>query len=95
MDNNATQKKTIDKNLLQTPKLKNKTLGLKKHKTSDTGFKLDSDISLTSKKSISNKTHLPVISHFLKHQRSVKQFRNQNKIMNKTFDLSDDCIRKK
>ena len=95
MDNNATQKKTIDKNLLQTPKLKNKTLGLKKHKTSDTGFKLDSDISLTSKKSITNKTHLPVISHFLKHQRSVKQFRNQNKIMNKTFDLSDDCIRNK
>ena len=94
-NNNATQNKTIDKNLLQTPKLKTKTLGLKKNKTSDAGFKLDSDISLTSKKSISNKTHLPVISHFLKHQRSVKQFRNQNKIMNKTFDLSDDCIKTK
>ena len=94
-NNNATQNKTIDKNLLQTPKLKTKTLGLKKNKTSDAGFKLDSDISLTSKKYTSNKNHLPVISHFLKHQRSVKQFRNQNKIMNKTFDLSDDCIRNK
>lgn len=96
MDNNkVTQNKTTDKNLFQTPKLKTKTLGLKKHKTSDAGFKLDTDISLSSKKSTSNKPHLPVISHFLKHQRSVKQFRNQNKVMNKTFDLSDDCIKNK
>ena len=92
-NNNAKDNKTIDKTF-QTPKLKNKTLGLKKNKTS-TRFKLDSDISLTSKKSISSKTNLPVISHFLKHERSVNQFHTKNKIMNKTFDLSDDCIKNK
>ena len=94
-NNNDTQNKTIDKNLFQTPKVKNKNLCLRKNKTSGTGFKTDTDVSLTTKKSFSNKTHLPVISHFLKHQRSVKQFHTKNKIMNKTFDLSDDYIKNK
>ena len=83
-----TSNKTLEPTVFQTPKLQNRTLQLRKNKSMGNCAKLEKEISTTSKKNYNSKTYFPILSRFLTHQRSVKQFHtvNEDKLMNNTFD---------
>ena len=82
--------RTFDKYIFKTPKIKTRNLCLRKTKSFYNNSKLETEPSSTSKKVYSTKTHLALVSKFLTHQNSVKQFNtiNNSKIMNKTFDVN-------
>ena len=82
--------KTFDQDVLKTPEIRNRNLRLRKTKSSYNNSNLETDPSSTSKKAYNTKMHLALVSKFLSHQNSVKQFNtiNNSKVMNKTFDTN-------
>ena len=87
--------RTFDKNIYKTPKLKTRTLCIKKTKSSYNTLRLSNEPASTSKKLYNSKTHLALVSRFLNHQNSVKQFNTiNNHKMNKTDDLNNNSINK-
>ena len=79
---------SFDNNTFETPKVKNKTLCLRKTKSSYNTLKLDIEPSSTTKKHFNAKTHLALKTKFLIHHSSNQQFHtiNSNKLINKTYD---------
>ena len=86
MDDNKNNK-SFDKNTFKTPKAKNKTLCLRKSKSSYGTLKLETEPSTTSKKPFSTKTHIALKSKILTHNNSIQHFHtNSSKLLNKTYD---------